>query len=298
VRKDLGRVITAMVTPFKENGEVNYEKAVELAEYLIENGSDGILVSGTTGESPVLSDEEKVKLFETIAEALNGKAVVIAGTGCNSTDKTIELTKRAETVGVDAVMLVGPYYNKPPQEGFYRHFEKVASSTNLPIMIYNVPGRTGKNIEAETTLRLAEIDNIVAIKEASGNLDQVSTIIANKPEDFEVYSGDDSLTLPILALGGKGVVSVASHIAGSQIREMILAYERGETQKASEIHAELFPLFKAMFVTTNPIPVKTAMNLLGWELGELKLPLTPPGSAELIKIKGVLKALGYNLTRT
>jgi 4-hydroxy-tetrahydrodipicolinate synthase len=285
---DFGRVITAMVTPFDDDLEVNFEEAGRLAVHLAENGSDTLVVAGTTGESPTLSKEEKLELFKTIVRAVNGRTRVIAGTGNYNTQETIELTRAAEKIGVDGVLLVVPYYNKPTQEGLYRHFAAVAKETSLPIMLYNVPSRTGCNLEAATVARLAEIENIVAVKEASGNMDQVTTIRKNTSPDFAIYSGDDSLTLPILSLGGRGVVSVASHIVGKEMREMIIAYEEGRVKEATEIHVRLFPIFKALFMTTNPIPVKAALGMLGFKTGKLRPPLCELAQHEAEKLQKVL----------
>lgn len=288
---ELGSVLTAMVTPFKNDFSVNYEVAQELAEYLINHGSDGLVISGTTGESPVLSFKEKTNFFKAVKEAVAGRAKVIAGTGTYSTSETVELTKEAERVGVDACMLVVPYYNKPPQEGLYKHFKVVAESTSLPIILYNVPSRTARNLEAITTIRLAQIKNIVAIKEASGNLVQIAKIIKETPPTFKVYSGEDSHTFAILALGGDGVISVASHVAGLEIKEMVNAAKSGDLEKARSLHFGLMPLFQVLFVTANPIMVKAAVRLKGIEVGSLRLPLVEPTQAELEKLKAVLKEL-------
>ncbi len=285
---DLGRVLTAIVTPMHEDLSVNYDKAQKLARHLVETGSDGLVVAGTTGESPTLSKDEKVELFRVIVEEVGGNATVVAGTGSYSTSSSIELTKAAEKVGVDGIMLVAPYYNKPSQEGLYRHFEAVANSTELPVVIYNIPGRTSVNILPETIARLAEIENIVAVKEASGDLNQVSEIIRTTPDTFSVYSGDDSLTLPIMAVGGKGIISVVSHVAGHKVKEMINAFTTGNTTLAAELHAALMPIFKIMFITTNPVPVKTALNLMGWSVGTPRLPLVDSTAEEREQIKEVL----------
>ncbi|EAX47093.1 dihydrodipicolinate synthase [Thermosinus carboxydivorans Nor1] len=271
---------------------VNYKAAAELAKYLVANGSDGLVVAGSTGESATLSKEEKIKLYATVLEAVGDKATVIAGTGSNDTRASITLTKEAEKLGVHGAMLVGPYYNKPPQEGYYQHFKAIAEETALPLIVYNVPGRTGSNILPATIARLAEIKNIVAVKEASGSLDQVSEIVRITPSDFLVYSGDDSLTLPILAVGGAGIISVASHIVGTRMQEMIAAFYSGNLTKAQAIHLELMPFFKVIFVTTNPIPIKTAVNLIGLNAGPLRLPLVSPTAAEREQIQKVMKDLG------
>ncbi len=287
-----GQLFTAMITPMNKDGSVNYRAAVELARRLSENGSDGVVLSGTTGESPTLSFDEKVKLFSEVTDALGGQVEIIAGTGSNSTDDTIALTKAAENAGVDGIMLVTPYYNKPSQRGLYEHFKAVAQQTSLPIMIYNVPGRTSSNILPETVAQLAKIDNIVAIKEASGNLEQVSVLKTLVPDDFIIYSGDDSLTLPILAVGGGGVVSVVSHLVGREIKSMITAFGAGKTAEATEIHLQLMPLFKAMFLTTNPVPVKRALEFMGFETGPLRLPLVDLTEEETQTIREVLSRMG------
>ncbi|MDH7578434.1 MAG: 4-hydroxy-tetrahydrodipicolinate synthase [Bacillota bacterium] len=289
--KDFGRVLTAMVTPFTENGEVAYEQAATLARHLIKTGSDGIVVSGTTGESPVLTKEEKGKLFAVVKEAAGDQATVIAGTGSNDTRASIELTKIAEKTGVDGIMLVTPYYNKPSQEGLYQHFKAIAQETSLPIIVYNVPGRTSVNLLPGTLVRLAEIDNIVAVKEASGNLDQVAEIKRTTPQNFIIYSGDDSLTLPMLALGCYGVISVASHVAGKLINKMINSFVAGKIEEAKEIHLKIFPLLKVLFITTNPVPVKAAVKLIGIDAGPPRLPLVEATVQEVEAIGKVMKEL-------
>lgn len=290
--RNFGRVLTAMVTPFNNDYSVNYGEAAKLAKYLVENGSDGVVVAGSTGESATLSKEEKLKLFETVMAAIGHSATVIAGTGSNDTRASIELTKEAEKIGVHGAMLVGPYYNKPPQAGFYQHFAAIAESTALPLIIYNVPGRTGSNILPATVARLAEIKNIVAVKEASGSMEQVSEIIRTTPSDFLVYSGDDSLTLPILGVGGHGVISVAGHIVGKRIQDMIAAFNNGDKNKAQTLHLELMPFFKIIFVTTNPIPIKEAVNLIGISAGPVRLPLVPVTENERDQLKIVMQSIG------
>ncbi len=270
---DLGRVITAMVTPFDKEGNVHYAEVEKLAAYLAANGSDGIVVCGTTGESPTLSWDEEYQLFQVVKAAVAGKAKVIAGTGSNSTSEAIEATQKAAKLGVDASLQVVPYYNKPPQIGLYQHFAAIASACDLPMMIYNIPGRTGQSLEPETIAKLALLDRIVAIKESSGNLDLVSQIRSLTPPEFAIYSGDDSLTLPILTVGGVGVVSVASHLVGNKIQEMIRAFESGQNQSATELHIEMLPLFKGLFFAPNPMPIKAALKLQGWEVGGLRLPM-------------------------
>lgn len=281
-----------MITPFTEKGDLALDITGELARFLVETGSDGIVVSGTTGESPALSKEEKIELFSVVKEAVGEQVAVIAGTGSNNTEDTIQLTKAAERAGVDGIMLVTPYYNKPSQEGLYQHFKAIAEETSLPIILYNVPGRTSVNMLPATVAKLSEIKNIVAVKEASGNLDQVAEIRKMTPSDFLIYSGDDSLTLPMLAVGGYGVISVASHIAGKLIKQMINCYFDGENKKATDIHLKLYPLFKVLFITTNPVPVKTAVNLMGLKVGLPRLPLVPPTQQEIETIRKVMVELG------
>ncbi len=288
---DFGRILTAMVTPFHKDLSVNLSQARKLARHLAASGSDGLVIAGTTGESPTLTKDEKVELFRAVVEEVGGKAVVLAGTGGNSTADSIVLTRAAEKVGVDGVMLVVPYYNKPSQEGIYQHFKTLAESTDLPVMIYNIPGRTAVNLLPATVARLAEIDNIVAIKEASGSMDQVSELRRLLPDSFAIYCGDDSLTLPMLALGGKGVISVASHLVGPRLQELVNAFTSGNTTLANEIHLELFPLFKGLFIATNPVPVKTALNLKGWQVGATRLPLVEATSTEKSAIKELLENL-------
>lgn len=286
-----GRVLTAMATPFDDSGAVNYTQAAALVKHLIDNGSDGIVVAGTTGESPTLSDDEKIRLVRTVKEAVGGRAAVVAGTGTNDTKHSIHLTKEAQRAGADGILLVNPYYNRPSQDGLYAHFRAVAESTPLPCMLYNIPSRTGVNCLPETIAKLSEIPNITAVKEASGNLDQSSEIRSRTKDDFRIYSGDDSLTLPILSVGGSGVVSVASHLVGREIQEMVRSYERGDARKALQIHIRLFPLFKVLFITTNPVPLKAALNASGFKVGTPRLPLVEATPKEKEQIQAVLKEL-------
>ncbi len=287
-----GSVLTAMVTPFDENLQVDYQAAQDLAVKLVQSGSDGVVVAGTTGESPTLSKKEKLLLFQAVVEAVGGKATVIAGTGSYDTAESSELTKEAEKTGVDGVMLVAPYYNKPTQEGLYQHFKTIASNTSLPIILYNIPGRTGVNVSVENMLKLAELPNLVAVKEASGNLSQVSELCEKAPKELLIYSGDDALTLPVLSVGGVGVISVAAHLVGREIQEMIAAYRTGEVGKAATINAKLGMVNRALFLTTNPIMVKTACNLLGFKVGGLRLPLVNASPSEIRVMEEVLKNLG------
>jgi 4-hydroxy-tetrahydrodipicolinate synthase len=286
------RVLTAMATPFGPDLSLDAAGARKLARHLAATGSDAIVVAGSTGESPTLTFDEKLELFRTVREATGPQTGVVAGCGSNSTADTVRLSREAEKVGVDGIMLVAPYYNKPPQEALYRHFLAVAEAVSIPIMVYNVPGRTGVNLLPETVARLAAVPNIAALKEASGNLDQVSEVIRVVPDSFAVFSGDDSLTLPILAVGGRGVVSVASHVAGQQIRAMILAYEAGRVSEARRLHTHLLPLFKALFVTSNPIPLKAALALLGLPGGGLRPPLMAATAGEVAVVRAAMKATG------
>jgi 4-hydroxy-tetrahydrodipicolinate synthase len=284
-----------MVTPFSEDGTVDYAVAERLADHLVSHGSDGLVVCGTTGESPTLSWQEEYQLYKTVRNAVAGRAKVVAGTGSNSTSEAIEATRHAYDLGVDGSLQVVPYYNKPSQQGLYQHFSQIAAAVpDLPIMLYNIPGRTGCALAVETTARLAEISNIVAIKEASGSLDQASQIRYHTPAEFGIYSGDDSLTLPVLAVGGCGVVSVASHLVGPQIQKMVQAYETGETRLATEIHLQLLPLFKVLFVTTNPVPLKVALAQQGWPVGAVRSPLCMPDEATTATILQVLDQLSVS----
>ncbi|MFC1571770.1 4-hydroxy-tetrahydrodipicolinate synthase [Candidatus Margulisiibacteriota bacterium] len=289
---NFGNVLTAMVTPFKKDLSVDYAMAEKLANHLCENGSDGLVLHGTTGESPTLTHEEEYELYRVVKKALPGKCKVVAGTGSNSTATTIKSTKEAEKIGVDGIMIVTPYYNKPPQEGLYQHFKAVAESTSLPIIVYNIPGRTGKNIETPTITRLAKIKNIVAVKEASGNLDQVADVRKATPKEFLIYSGDDNLTYPILERGGIGVISVASHVAGKEIKKMVSLFLAGKKVEAKAIHDKLMPLFEAIFVTTNPIPIKAACAMVGFPVGGVRLPLVDATEQEKTTVKKALKDLG------
>ncbi len=281
-------LLTAMVTPYQEDLSVDYLRAAQLAEYLCDHGSEALVVCGTTGESPVLKPEEKLKLFSVVKERVGGRVPVWAGTGSNDTRATVELSQEADKLGVDGIMLVTPYYNKPTQEGLYRHFKTIAERVQLPVMLYNVPGRTSSNLLPETIARLAEISNIRAVKEASGNMDQVSLLKSLLPDEVVIYSGDDSLTLPLMAIGAQGVVSIASHIVGPEIRTMVDAFKRGELETARRIHLDLFPIFKGLFVCTNPIPVKEALNMMGEGVGGFRPPLCEASESEREFIRNLL----------
>ncbi|TGE31237.1 4-hydroxy-tetrahydrodipicolinate synthase [Desulfosporosinus sp. Sb-LF] len=283
-----GRVLTAMVTPMNEALEVDYEEAARLAQYLFIHGSDGIVVCGTTGESPTVTDKEKIELFRVVKAALGSKCTVIAGIGSNSTDSSIKLARQAAATGVDGLMAVVPYYNKPSQEGMFQHFKAIAEATSLPLMLYNVPGRTSANLSPETVKRLSEISNIVALKEAAGSLDQVSELKRMLPSEFEVFSGDDSLTLPMLALGCSGIVSVAAHVIGDEMKEMVDAWFAGDTARATRLHLELFPIFKGIFVTANPVPIKALLNMDGIKAGGVRLPLVKATSEEIKFLKDLM----------
>ena len=269
-----GNVITAMITPFHEDESVNYEGAVKLAQYYCENGSDGILVAGTTGEGATMTEDEKLKLFTDISAAVGDKVMVMANVGTNNTAQTIEFMKKAEKTGVDCFLAIVPYYNKPNQDGCYAHFAALAKATDMPILIYNVPGRTGGKIEAATVVKLAhDFKNIVGIKEASGDLNAATTIARDTDDDFYVYSGEDNLTLPILSVGGCGVISVASHIIGKEMNEMVQAYKDGDIKKAMELHQKYLPVMTGIFCTVNPTPIKACCNMLGLPAGAFRLPM-------------------------
>ena len=288
-----GRVLTAMVTPFADDGSVNYSVAEALAAHLVDNGSDGLVVCGTTGESPTLSWDEEFQLFKCVKSAVGDRAKIIAGTGSNSTQEAIEATRKAAALQLDGTLQVVPYYNKPPQAGLHHHFRAIAEAVpDSPVMLYNVPGRSGCGLAVDTVARLTEVPNIVAIKEASGNLDYASHLKSQVPSTFSLYSGDDSLTLPLLAIGGCGVVSVASHLVGNRLQNMIQAFEAGKIGSAAEEHLSLFPLFKALFLEPNPIPVKAALSLQGWKVGSLRSPLVPASDAVQQELKALLQLFG------
>jgi len=289
-----GRLLTAMVTPFNADGSVNYEKAADLAEWLINNGSDGLVVAGSTGEAATMSAEEKLELFRVVVNRINKRVPVIAGTGSNNTADSVKMTKMAEAMGVDGALIVGPYYNKPTQEGFYQHFAAVAQSTGLPIIVYNVPGRTASNISPAIVASLAaDFENIVAIKEAAGNVAQVAELYSVLPEEFTIYSGDDGLILPFMSVGATGLISVLSNIGGGILQDVMQAYEDGHVREAAKLNARMVPLANAMFIETNPIPVKAAVTLVtGIDAGQPRLPLTPMEPANKAKMVAVLQEYG------
>jgi 4-hydroxy-tetrahydrodipicolinate synthase len=289
-----GNVLTAMVTPFDAELRVDLDRAAELANFLVDHGSDGIVVSGTTGEAPTTTTPEKLDLFRVVQQAVGSRAIVVAGTGNNDTADSIELTKAVAGFGLDAVMLTGPYYNKPSQEGFYQHFKAVAAVTDLPVILYNVPARTSKNIEAGTVLRLAgEVSNIVAIKEASGDLEQISVICAGAPAGFTIYSGEDMLTLPMLAVGCTGVISVSAHVAGNQTQQMIQQFKAGDVVAAAQTHQSLIAIVKACFQASgNPACVKRGLELIGFPVGGLRLPLVECSDSDTAAMKKACEGLG------
>lgn len=289
--RDFGRLITAMVTPMKDDRSVDYDRAAELAVRLVESGSDGVVVSGTTGESPTLTRAEKLKLFEVVVKAVGHRATVIGGTGSYNTAEAIAFSKEAEGTGVHGLLQVTPYYNKPPQEGLYQHFKAIAESTSLPCMLYNVPSRTSINMTAQTTLRLAAIPNIIGIKEC-GDLGQLTEILNGAPEGFRVWSGDDAATLPYLALGAHGIVSVAAHVVGREMQEMIQAFLAGQTEQAAAWHRRLHTVFKGLFAVTNPVLVKEALAMTGFPVGPLRLPLVEATAKEREALQEVLASAG------
>src|SRR2546426_7483619 len=288
--KEIGRLLPAMVTPFKADGSVNYEAAEKLAALLIADGSDGVVVSGTTGESPALSDDEKIELVKAIKKAIPGKTVV-AGTGSNDTHHSVKLWERAMKAGADALLAVVPYYNKPPQEGMYQHFKAISEAG--PTIMYNIQGRTAVNMTAATTLRCAQLPGILGVKEASGDLDQIGFVCAGKPDGFQVWSGDDSWTLPVLAVGGHGVICVVSHIAGRSMKKMIDAHTKGDNELARKIHLGLLPVIKALMTTAaNPVPIKSALNALGFPAGTFRLPLVALAKYQLETVLQTIREVG------
>lgn len=289
-----GRLLTAMVTPFNADGSINYEAGADFADWLLVNGSDGLVVEGSTGEAATMDMDEKIKFMQTIVARVNGRAKIVAGAGTNCTASTIDLVKKMEACGVDGVLVVGPYYNKPTQEGYYQHFAAVAKATKLPIIVYNVPGRTGGNIAPETVARLAaDFSNIVAIKEAAGNVAQTAELYRVLPEDFSIYSGDDGLILPFLSVGACGLISVLANVNGNILQQLMQAYSEGRVKDAADLNKVMVPLAKAMFIESNPIPIKAAVTkVTGIEAGAPRLPLTPISAAAEAKLDAALKAAG------
>lgn len=291
----LGRLLTAMVTPFDGKGNVDYKQAKKLALALLDSGSDGLVVGGTTGESPTLSREEKLRLFTEVKSAVGKKGAIIAGTGSYNTKESVELTKEADKIGVDAALLVVPYYNKPTQQGLKEHFQTIARSTSLPCILYNVPSRTITNLSTETVIELSKIDNIAGLKEANGDLVHTARVLDGVKKSFMLYSGNDSDTFPMISLGGYGVISVVSHLVGVQIKDMIEKAVSGKTAKAAAIHRNLLPLVNAMFIVSNPVPIKYALNYVGFSVGKPRLPLTPPDDKSAAIIEAVLKRYKIDL---
>ncbi|MDA1188993.1 MAG: 4-hydroxy-tetrahydrodipicolinate synthase [Chloroflexi bacterium] len=292
---ELGRLLTAMITPFDEKGQVDYKEAARLAKALVASGSDGLVLSGTTGESPTLSHQEKLRLYAEVKKAVGNRASVVAGTTNNNTVESIELSKEAEREGVDAFLLTVPYYNKPPQEGLYQHFKAIAESVHTPCILYNVPGRTSLNMTADTTIRLSEVDNIVGVKEASSNMDQITEIITRAPGDFKVWSGNDNETFHIMCTGGYGVISVAAHLVGLQIKKMIGLILEGDIEAAAAEHRRLLDIFNGLFVVTNPIPVKYGVGKAGFNVGKPRLPLVSPDSGTAQKLDALLSRYEIDL---
>lgn len=292
MRGRFGDLITAMVTPFDGEGKVDLEETKRLASWLADHGSDGLVVSGSTGEAPTLSDEEKVNLFRAVVEAVGGRAAVIAGTGTYDTSHSIHLTQEAAKAGVDGALVVTPYYNRPPQSGLLAHFKAIAASTSLPIILYDIPIRTSRKIEHATLIDLAQVENIVAVKDACGDAQGAARLVAGAPEGFQVYSGNDADTLPWLSVGAVGVIAVASHVAGPQMAEMIALYKRGEPEAARKVHLDLMGVFDLMGITTNPIPVKAAMQELGFNVGEPRLPLVSATLEQRAEIRETLRRAG------
>ena len=289
-----GRLLTAMVTPFNADGSINYEAGADFADWLLANGSDGLVVEGSPGDAATMDMDEKIKFMQTIVARVNGRAKIVAGAGTNCTASTIDLVKKMEACGVDGVLVVGPYYNKPTQEGYYQHFAAVAKATKLPIIVYNVPGRTGGNIAPETVARLAaDFSNIVAIKEAAGNVAQTAELYRVLPEDFSIYSGDDGLILPFLSVGACGLISVLANVNGNILQQLMQAYSEGRVKDAADLNKVMVPLAKAMFIESNPIPIKAAVTkVTGIDAGAPRLPLTPISAAAEAKLDAALKAAG------
>ena len=287
---EVGRLITAMVTPFKADGAVDYAAAEKLAAMLVADGSDGVVIAGTTGESPTLSDPEKIELAKAVKKAIPGKSVIV-GTGSNDTHHSVELSKLAMKAGADALLAVVPYYSKPPQEGMYQHFKAISEVG--PTIMYNIQGRTAVNMTAATTLRCAQLPGIIGVKEASGDLDQIGLVCAGKPDDFKVWSGDDSWTLPVMAVGGYGVICVVSHIAGRAMSRMIEAYLKGDIDVARDIHHGLLPVIKTLMTTqANPVPIKSVLNALGFPAGPFRLPLVPLTDEQLTSVMSTVNEAG------
>ncbi len=292
---EIGRLLTAMITPFTDDGDLDYPQARKLAKGLLDSGNDGLVIGGTTGESPSMSDDEKIRLFDEVKEEVGDRGAIVAGTTDNNYRKSVELSQEAEAVGVDALLLTVPAYNKPPQEGLYQHFKGIAEATNLPGVLYNVPGRTALNMDADTTLRLAQIDNIVGVKEASSDADQITRVIDGSPNGFNVWSGNDNETFSIMCTGGYGVVSVAGNIIGNQIKAMMGMILEGDVESAAAEHRRMLPIFNALFWVTNPIPIRHAVNRAGFRAGPPRLPMVEADEAFTSKFNPVMDAYNIDL---
>jgi len=291
---EIGRLLTAMVTPFNDDRSVNYDAAQRLARQLCDDGSDGVVVAGTTGESPTLSDEEKIELVRQVRQAIPDKNVV-AGTGTYDTHHSVQLSARAIAAGADALLCVVPYYNKPPQDGMYQHFQEIAKAG--PVIMYNIQSRTGINMTAATTLRCAELPNVIGVKEASGDINQMGFVAAGAPAGFRIWSGDDNFTLPLLAVGGFGVICVISHVAGWSMKRMIESYASGQSDEARRVHLGLLPVMSALMTTApNPVPLKSVLNALGFPAGPFRLPLVPLPSADVDRVLDVIRGAGDLIT--
>lgn len=292
----LGRLLTAMVTPFGPDGRVDYDQAKRLARALLQSGSEGVVIGGTTGEAPTLSKEEKLRLFAEIKATIGEDGAVIAGTGNYCTWESVELTKQAEEENVDGLLLTVPYYNKPPQEGLYQHFKTIAASTHLPCIVYNIPGRTGLNMTVETTVRLSQIDNIVGVKDATGDMEQVARVLDGARKGFRIWSGNDCDTFPILCLGGYGVICVISHLVGRQMKKLIQLTLDGKLDEAAKLHRHLLPIGKGFTgIASNPIPLKYALNSTGVQVGNPRLPLVPPDQMAANQIDELLRMYEIDL---
>ena len=289
---EFGKYLSVIVTPFNPDNTINYDAILKVANYMIDGGVEGLIIAATGGESATMSLEERIALTKFMKKEVGNRVPIIVGTGTNNTAASIETTKAIEAAGADAVLLVSPYYNKPNQEGLYQHFKAIAESTSLPVFLYNVPGRTGVSIAPDTIAHLAQVPNIYGMKDASGNMDNLTTLLRTVPEHFKVYTGDDNLAVPALSIGVYGLISVCAQVAPAPIKEMMDAFRAGELEKAAKMHRDLFPLLDVMFIASNPVPTKVALNLMGYNVGGVRLPLTMPGKGQAEKIAAVLKAQG------
>lgn len=289
---EFGKYLSVIVTPFNPDNTINYDAILKVANYMIDGGVEGLIIAATGGESATMSLEERIALTKFMKKEVGNRVPIIVGTGTNNTAASIETTKAIEAAGADAVLLVSPYYNKPNQEGLYQHSKAIAESTSLPVFLYNVPGRTGVSIAPDTIARLAQVPNIYGMKDASGNMDNLTTLLRTVPEHFKVYTGDDNLAVPALSIGVYGLISVCAQVAPAPIKEMMDAFRAGELEKAAKMHRDLFPLLDVMFIASNPVPTKVALNLMGYDVGGVRLPLTMPSKSQAEKIAAVLKAQG------